>query len=143
MIITFHVPAVPIAQPRQRHRSFMAGGRIITQNYTPTDSPVNAFKSSVREAARKAYQGAPLEGPLSLMANFVLPRPKKYCRKKDPDGRMWCIVKPDEDNLIKSLKDALKSIVWKDDCQVCRLIATKCYAARDEQPCAEVTLEQL
>ena len=48
-----------------------------------------------------------------------------------------------EDGDLLRRQRALKSIVWKDDCQVCRLIATKCYAARDEQPCAEVTLEQL
>lgn len=145
MIITFHVPAVPVAQPRQRHRSFTVGqgsaARTITQNYTPSRHPVQGFKAAVQLAAMQAYQGPPLEGPISLQAVFVLPRPKKFCRKKDAPGRLWCVARPDGDNLIKSVKDALKSMTWKDDSQVCRMMVTKCYAARDEQPGAEVTVE--
>ncbi len=142
-MISFHVPSVPIAQPRQRHRLMKFAGKSFVKNYTPERHPVNAFKSSVQASARVAYQGAPLEGPLSLSAVFVLPRPKKFCRKKDDPGRLWCPAKPDADNLIKALKDALKQLTWRDDSQVCRAMVTKFYAGRDEQPCVEVCIEVL
>lgn len=144
MLISFVVPTTPIAQPRQRHRSFISKqGKLCTQNYTPQDHPVNAFKTHCQIALREQYQGTPLEGPISLSLVFILPRPQSLCRKKDPTGRIWHIGKPDTDNLAKAFKDALKSMAWRDDSQVCRLVATKCYAAIDETPAVEATIETL
>lgn len=139
-MISFTVPCVPVAQPRQRHRVMKMGGNSFVKNYTPADHPVNAFKSAVQVAAKAAYDGPPLEGPLLLRAAFVLPRPKKYCRKKDDPGRLWCSSKPDIDNLAKSLKDALNRLAWKDDSQVCMAELEKKYASMDEQPFVGVTI---
>ncbi|MBL8824873.1 MAG: RusA family crossover junction endodeoxyribonuclease [Planctomycetia bacterium] len=139
-MISFIVYTVPVAMPRQRNRIMYIGGKPISQNYTPGKHPVNAFKSAVQLSARVAYDGPPLEGPVYLQATFVLPRPQKYCRKKDDPGRLWCIAKPDMDNLVKALKDALSKLVFKDDSQVCRTMQGKFYAARDEQPCVEVQI---
>jgi Holliday junction resolvase RusA-like endonuclease len=140
-MISFTVPSVPVAQPRQRHRVMSFGGNSFVKNYTPGKHPVNAFKSAVQVAAKAAYQDAPLAGPLSLRVVFVMPRPQKFCRKKDDPGRLWCITKPDLDNLVKALKDSLNKLTWGDDSQICRTIQTKLYAARDEQPCVEVEIE--
>lgn len=38
--------------------------------------------------------------------------------------------KPDLDNLVKALKDALTGIVWKDDAQIVSLCARKTYGDR-------------
>ena len=46
-MIAFTVPALPVAQPRQRHRVASIGGRMVAQNYTPTKSPANEFKATV------------------------------------------------------------------------------------------------
>jgi len=142
-MITFTIPTVPVAQPRQRHRIMSMGNKSFAQNYTPTKHPVNAFKSAVQMAARAAYQGAPLDGPISLRIVFVLPRPKKFCRKKDPIGRLWCPSKPDADNLSKSAKDAMSKLLFHDDAQVAQEHLTKFYAAQDEQPCVEVEIDVL
>lgn len=57
--ITFTVPAVPVAQPRQRMRVVQThGGKTFAQNYTPVRDPVNAYKASCREAAANVYTGA-------------------------------------------------------------------------------------
>lgn len=143
MLISFIVPTVPVAQPRQRHRGFICKGKVITHNYTPQDHPVNAFKTHCQIALREVYQGTPIEGPISLSLTFIMPRPQSLCRKKDPTGRIWHISKPDADNLAKAFKDALKSMAWNDDSQVCRLVATKCYAAIDETPAVEAMIETL
>lgn len=142
-MIRFTVPAVPVAQPRQRHRAFVANGRTIVGNYTPASHPVTAFKASVRQAAHEAYQGPPMEGPLRLTVSFVMPRPKGMMWKKREMPRVPHTKKPDADNLAKAVKDALSKQCWRDDCQVCCLWVDKWIAAGDEQPHVSVEIQEL
>ena len=135
-MITFTVPAVPVAQPRQRHNHR-------GHSYLPKDHPVWAFKAAVALAAQQAYQGPPLEGPLQVSAVFVLPRPSRLRWKTRPMPRQWHTGKPDRDNLEKALYDALNGCLWRDDSQVCDGPITKVIAAGDEQPHVEVTVEPL
>jgi Holliday junction resolvase RusA-like endonuclease len=138
-MISFTVPAIPIAQPRQRHRVVTSGGRAFATNYTPARDPVNAFKAAVQMAASQAYSGPPLECPLCMDLVFVFPRPKSV-PKKLGTGRQWHTVKPDRDNLQKSLQDALNGILYRDDAQICAGSVAKYRAAADEQPHVEVVL---
>lgn len=141
--IVFSVPAVPVAQPRQRHRIVDAGDKQFVQNYTPTRDAVNAFKAAVQLAFSEAYQGPPLDGPVSLEVEFVMPRPKALVWKNKPMPRVWHAKKPDTDNLLKSLKDALSKLAWSDDAQVALVLAHKHIAAGDEQPHARVRVNPL
>ena len=136
--IRFIVPAVPIAQPRQRHA--MIAGHI--RNYTPTKSPVNAFKASARLAFSQVYCLEPLDGPVTLSCVFVMPRPKRLIWKRREMPREPHTGKPDLDNLIKSLKDALKGLAWRDDSQVCSYAEPfgKVIASGNEQPHVEVEI---
>lgn len=144
MIITFHVPCVPVPTPRPRiGMRFVKGGGRVAGIMRDDKHPVHAFKASVQLAARQVYQGAPLEGPISFQVVFVMPRPQGLCRKKDPTGRIWMMKKPDVDNLYKGAADALNSLVFIDDSQIVRSVVTKCYAAIGEQPGAEITVEVL
>ena len=138
-MITFHIPAVPDAQPRQRH-AIIAGH---VRNYTPARHPVNAFKAAMQLALRDAYDGPPLDGPLYLDVIFVLPRRAVDTRKTKPNPRLMHPRKPDVDNLLKSLKDALTGLAWRDDSQVSTVHAVKCYASGNEQPHVEVEVTQL
>lgn len=141
--LEFTVPALPKAQPRQRHRIISAGGRTFAQNYTPTKDPVNAFKATVRMAAEEAYQGAPLAGPLRVDLVFVFPRQKAKVWKSRPMPRYPHTGKPDRDNLMKSLQDALNGLVWTDDAIICAGDTQKWHAAGDEQPHVEVRIEKI
>ena len=143
MKVSFVVPGVPVAQPRQRHRIATANGKSFVKNYTPARDPVNAFKAAVALAAAAAYQGAPLEGPLRLTVTFVLPRPKYLTWKRKAMPRCWAPVKPDRDNLEKSLQDALNGQLWIDDAQVVTGQVRKVFAAGGEQPCVEVEVNCL
>jgi Holliday junction resolvase RusA-like endonuclease len=72
-----------------------------------------------------------LEGPIQVDIDFFLPRPKRLCRKKDPDGPVPCDAKPDRDNLDKAVLDALTALgAWKDDCQVFNGFVCKWYASK-------------
>ena len=63
-------------------------------------------------------------GPIRLYAEFRLSRPKSISEKKRPEP----IVKPDGDNLLKAVKDALTGILWHDDCQITKGGFEKVYA---------------
>lgn len=143
-MVRFTVPAVPVAQPRQRHRVVRThGGKVFAHNYTPTQDPVNAFKAAVQVAASKAYAGAPLQGPLSLSLLLLLPRPKSLCWKTRPMPRQYHQGRPDADNFAKSVKDALNQILWRDDGQISHLDVLKFIAAGDESPHAEIIVSKL
>lgn len=137
-MIQFLIPGIPIAQPRQRHA--MIHGCI--RNYTPKKHPVTAFKASARLAARQAYQGPPLEGPIELRVLFLFPRPARLRWKKRPMPREWHTGRPDCENIIKSFQDALTGVLWVDDAQVCQLRAQKLYCRGGEQPGTWVMIEK-
>lgn len=135
-MIALIVPSIPIAQPRQRHG--IVHGRV--RNWTPAKHPVNAFKAAVQIAYRVAVgPGAPLDGPVGLRVTFRLPRPKSKIWKRRPMPAEPHTKKPDLDNLLKTVQDALTGLAWRDDSQVYRCIALKFLCAGDEQP--EVRIE--
>ena len=142
-MITFTVPCIPVAQPRQRMRVIALPGRQpFAQNYTPKNDPVNAFKAAVQQAAVKVHSAAPLDGPLACFIEFVLPRPGSI-PKREGTGRRWRDKKPDAENLAKSVLDALTGLVWRDDAQVAWLLVQKTEAALEEQASVAVTIERL
>lgn len=133
----FTVPGVPVAQPRQRHRVV---GKFV-QNYTPTKHPVNAFKAAVQFAAQPEFS-QPIEGPVSLSVVFVMPRPRNLVWKSKPMPRLPKASKPDFENIVKALMDALTGIAWRDDAQVWAATVTKYVAAGDETPHTEVEIRE-
>lgn len=139
-MITFRVDAIPVAQPRQRHRVVSAGGRTFSQNYTPKSDPVNTFKAAVQAACIR-HATEPREGPVRLELVFVFPR--LASASKRITARCPKSTKPDIDNLIKSFCDAANGLLWLDDSQVCDLTAIKTFAAVGEQAGVEVVVESL
>ena len=140
MIIAFSVPSVPVAQPRQRHR-VIAAAKPYAQNYTPTEHPVNVFKTHVKTAASQVYDGPPLEGPLLMNLLFVMPRPQSKMKKswaKAGSPREPHIGKPDRDNLMKSFQDALEGLLFLNDSQIYGGAVTKVLRSGHEQPHVEV-----
>ena len=142
MLVSFVVPAVPVAQPRQRH-ALIAGH---VRNYTPTNHPVQFFKFAVGEAWRmvsKQHQDAwHRDAPMRLSIVAVFPRPKS---KRGPNPRLPKTGKPDLGNVTKAVEDALTGLAWNDDSQVFAYMEPfeKWIAAGDEQPHVEVTIEAM
>ena len=138
-VVTITVPGVPVAQPRQR----------VTKtgfNYTPTRHPANAWKAAVAIEWRNTTQQPPMEGPVRLSVEFVLPRTQSRPGKVpvafwSKTQRVVHPSKPDLDNLLKAVKDALTKLAWKDDSQVWQVYATKQYAGLEDQPHATITVE--
>ena len=138
--VRLEVPGLPIAQPRQRHTKTGI-------NYTPTNAPANRWKATLALAWQEQGQ-QPLTGALMLWCEFVLPR-TKTCPAKVPrplwKAAQWILhrSRPDLDNLVKAVKDALNGLAWADDCQVAQLFAGKRYAADGEAPHAKLTIQEV
>ncbi len=141
-LVSFFVPGLPVAQPRQRTRVVAAAGRTFSQNYTPAKHPVNEFKAAIRLACAAAHQGEPLAGPLAMTARFVFPRPKSMTRKSGNLG-LWKASKPDWDNVGKALADALTGLLWADDAQLAIVTIHKRIAGDGEQAGASVEVRGL
>lgn len=122
--VTFEVRATPKASPRPRARivTTKAGKQFVQVYAGKTDKE---WKAMISAAARAAWSPRILlEGvPIRLHMYFTFLRPKS-----DPK-REHHIVKPDLDNLQKSVKDAITDTkaIWHDDKQVTEVWATKRY----------------
>lgn len=143
-LVSFVVWGVPVAQPRQRHRMVKADDKTYVSNYTPARHPVQAFKQACKIEARSRFPFEPRRDcSLRLHVLFVLPRPQSLIWKTKPMPRVPHNKKPDIDNLLKSLKDALTGILWHDDSQIASVIASKVIASGsgNDGPHVRVALE--
>jgi len=134
----FTVPGQPVGKARPR--AVAVGGTV--RMYTPAKTA--AYERLVAHHARAAHDGEQFTGPCMLTLWAVLKRPQRLMRKKDPAGRVPCVAKPDLDNVAKALADGLQlSGVLADDALITVLCASKAYAAKGEEPHAEVWLERV
>jgi Holliday junction resolvase RusA-like endonuclease len=87
----------------------------------------------VRQQAVANAPESTMAHPVRVELDFFLPRPKAH-HKRDgslkADQPIWHCKKPDLDNLIKAVTDAITDTqrVWLDDSQICEITATKTYA---------------
>lgn len=145
--LSFVVLGAPVAQPRVKAQGVLSkSGRVYAHVYEPgrKDSPARQWKSDVKQAALLADGlGNLWEGPIALAVDFFLPRPANRCRKKDPAESIPCLTKPDLDNLIKAVKDALSGVIYRDDKQIWQETVRKRYHEIGGRPRAEIYLEEL
>lgn len=136
--ICFTVAGVP--QPKGSARAFMRpGGRfpIVT-----SDNPkVKAWQRAIALGALAARgAGQTLErGAVELEIVFYLPRPQRLLRKITPPH----LTRPDLDKCIRAVGDALTGVLWGDDGQVTRVVATKVYAEAGAQARATITVRSV
>lgn len=126
-MITFTVYGEPVAQGRPRAST--QGGFV--RLYDPKKS--KDYKDYVRLAAAEHAPAALLEGPLGMVLTVYRSIPKSFSKKKAAlaeDGELRPVSKPDVDNYLKGVKDALKGVIWKDDSQVVEVFAQKRYSSR-------------
>lgn len=88
--------------------------------YDPATS--RDWKRTIQAQVLPARPNGLLAGPLPLTLAFELPRPKSLPKKVRHHTK-----RPDVDNLVKAVKDALRGIVYADDAQIVRLEARKGY----------------
>lgn len=108
MTIKFTVPGVPVGKGRPR---FTRGGH----TYTPEKT--KAYEETVR-LCWKTQSGQCFAGGIPLLASIIayFPIPKSTGRKKAAamEGTFH-LSRPDADNLVKAVLDALNGYAYPDD----------------------------
>lgn len=138
MIIQLKLDIEPVAKARPR---FTRYGR----TYTPKKTA--DFEKQIREAFMLKYKDETVpiwgrETPLVVLASFGKTIPKSYTKKK----RLQCISgeiaptsKPDVDNYLKAVLDALNGLAFEDDSQIVRTVAVKQFS---ESPFVQITIRR-
>lgn len=139
--IEFEIPV--IAQSNQ-----FGGKRLSTRGKRPhffLDKGAQAYINELTLHCQSKRNGFCIpEGPIELEITFVIPRPARAMRKKDPEGLMRVDVRPDEDNYAKSAKDVLtKCGFWTDDGQVSDGIYRKRFHEKTGSPRIIIKITQL
>jgi Holliday junction resolvase RusA-like endonuclease len=113
MILSIPFRPCPCPRPKVTHYGTFYG-----KNYT-------AFKQVVNEWLDK-QKIMKLEGPLEAEMVFAIPMPDSWSKKKKAAHLTRAhAVKPDCDNLIKSVFDILNGRAFNDDSQIARIRASK------------------
>lgn len=110
----FTVPGILVGQ--QRARSTKSG-----RHYTPKET-VN-MQAWIRGCASDQIGQVFLTQPVQMEVMVTMVIPESWSQKKQRDALLGLILptkKPDFDNMLKTIADALTGIAWKDDAQVVR-----------------------
>lgn len=130
MILQFTVPGRPIGSARPR----------VTKNGTFIPKRTKMYMNDVRRSYSKAYY---FDGPVFMEVYAYFPIPKsatKKERKLIEEMDYLYTKRPDGDNIIKAVKDALNRNAYNDDAQVVYESIIRKYAKPGEEPRTEVVL---
>ena len=119
--MTAWIKGVPVAKARPRVT--MVGGK--ARAYTPKKS-ADWERQIAREWTHERQSAA-----VRLDIVFGMPIPQSWSKKQQDaaaSGLLLPSKKPDIDNLIKAVMDALNGVAYDDDNQVIELSAKKVYA---------------
>jgi len=151
--VTITVHGIPTPQGSKSGFAIKRGGeytgRVAMVEGSNKSAQARQRMQSWREAVRSAAQEAmgvrqPLDGPLSAVVVFTLPKPASAPKRR----QSWPCKRPDLDKLLRAVFDAVTQAgVFRDDAQIIALTATKRYP--DEHafelpvPGAIITIRQI
>jgi len=116
--------------PKGRHRAVVQGG--YARIYTPGSTA--KYEQYIKMVAAEHAPPKLLTGALVITLHINLQRPASL-----PNKITHCIKRPDVDNSIKSILDALESVIYKNDSQIVELHAYKRYGT----PSVKIEIEEL
>jgi crossover junction endodeoxyribonuclease RusA len=137
-LIHFNIEGIrPAPQGSKKH----VGCGIMVEQSTN----LKPWREAVRQEALKA--GAPMAlGPVFLELAFRFARPKIHFNAKGllkATAPKHFIAKPDIDKIQRSTLDALTGVLFKDDSQVCRVVAIKSYCMEGELEGCEIIVQNV
>lgn len=127
MIYEFEVPGKIIGKGRPRLNSYTG------QVYTPTRT--KDYENLIIQYFMLKYpRFKPFEGRVSveITANFEVPKStKKSDKALMLENKINPLKKPDIDNIVKIILDAMNECAFKDDTQITKLAVEKKYAQEE------------
>ena len=132
-MIEFIIPGAPRGKGRPRVVRLKNG---TSTSYTP-DKTV-AYEELARQRFRQQWPSEELPFPdktpvgVTITACFGIPKSaSKKARAAMLGGQTYPTKKPDMDNVVKIVLDALNGFAWHDDAQVIDLHISKTYTERE------------
>jgi len=136
--IRFFVSGEPKPQPRPRAWARKFGAAVRAGVYD--NGGADGWKAAIIAQANEHRPAAPLTGPLEIAVSFYMPRPKGHYGSGRNAGKLRASAplahtqKPDCDNLIKAVLDAMTvGGWWGDDAQIISMRTDKQWA-QDGRP---------
>ena len=130
----FNIPGKIQAKQRPRFNGKFA--------YTPKETI--AYENWVRSCYLEKYNNEKiLETPLEVHIRAYFEIPKSTSKKKKEqmlENEINPTIKPDTDNIAKSILDSLNGIAYLDDKQVIKLVVEKYYA---EVPSVSIEIKEV
>lgn len=122
-----------VAKPAGSKRAFairkngVPTGRIAVSDANPNSRD---WKNAVASAAREAYEGELLTGPLHVSLTFYRPRPMGHYKRAGGLSKAgldtpYPISKPDVLKLARGVEDALSKVIYYDDSQIVHEVIKK------------------
>lgn len=130
--LTVYTPPVAKARPRIA----LHGGR--AHAYTPRKTEEAEWR--IRNEWIDEHGREPMVGPLSLEVVAFVPMPKSIPMKRRSTALPT--TRPDGDNYLKTVLDALNQVAWPDDSVVVDMRVRKRYA-EDDGPCWVITVDEV
>ena len=112
---------------------------------TYTDNETKNYEASLKEAYLSSNSEKYMnpDMALRLVMKVYHPIPKSVSKKKYQEmlnGQIRPTKKPDIDNILKSVCDALNQVAFHDDTQIVEILTMKYY---DETPRIEITISEV
>lgn len=123
-MIEFVVYQKPL--PKKATEFFNVHGAL--RGFNPSKKDMEIFQWAVLSGRHAPPY--PLRGAIAIKFEFFFKIPKSFTKKRRieiANGNDYHYVRPDVDNLCKFYFDALKELFFHDDCQICKLEASKRY----------------
>ena len=150
VLLDLTIPGQPCGQPRARARLAMVPdrrGRVrpVPVMHRARSGPSARWEDAASWGFREAWAGrSPLDEPLVLEVTALFARPKRLLWKQRPTPRQPQWGRPDADNVLKAVADALQRAgVLRDDGIISCVTVWKLYAAGDEGPGVRVVLSRI
>jgi len=139
--LEFSITGTPVAQARPR----------VTRNGTFKPEKTRKHENHITSVARMELNVLGFPAPFTdravkLEVDFFMPVPKswpKWRKKKAHEGQLVPETKPDLDNLVKLVKDALNGYAFRDDSQIVEIAAVQHYAPRHNNPWTDVVVKEV
>lgn len=133
-MIKLFVPGEPVAKGRPR---------MTRTGHAYTPQKTRSYEGKMALFGNQAMGGKPpVESPLHVDLLVILPIPASWSQRKKTEAlacRLLPAGRKDLDNFVKTL-DGLNGIIWKDDGQICSIVARKIYG---EIPGLHILIEEM
>ena len=131
-MIQFTIPGPPVGKAR---------ARVTRQGHAYTPAKTVNYEALVKQTFAAKYPDfVPMAGPVRMGLWIMLMPSKETARKIKKGIKVYPTIKPDVDNVLKIIADALSGLAFVDDKQIVESDLSKHYA---ERPMVEVVIKEL